>query len=401
VVAKSEIITQVKKFKPRTGAGKHVVILGSTGSIGRSAIDVIRRLPGFKIVGLTARSDVIEMERQARALAPKFVAMRDESAARELRSRLSRRTEVLAGSSGVAEAAAREEGDIVLSAIVGSAGLVPTFEAVRLGKRIALANKETLVAGGALIVREMKKSGAVILPVDSEHSAIFQCLEGQDRAGIRRLIITGSGGPFRTLRSLKKVTVRQALRHPTWRMGRKITIDSATLMNKGLEIIEAHWLFGLPVSAIDVLIHPQSIVHSMVEFVDGAVLAQMGLPDMKLPIQYALTWPKRAPAGRPRLDLAERSVLTFEPPDPVRFPCLSHARAAAEAGGSAPAVLSAANEVAVQGFLDGLIGFDGISRIIGETLETVKHGRPDSVEEVLEIDRAARAAACGIMSLQR
>jgi len=379
-------------------SGGKVVILGSTGSIGRSAVAVIRRLPGYRVIGLAARADIAELARQARLLKPDFVAVADRAAAREIRGRLGRGIRILAGEEGVVEAATR--GDIVISAIVGSAGLKPTFEAVRTGKRVALANKETLVAGGELIVREMKRSGAVILPVDSEHSAIFQCLQGQDRRGIRRLILTGSGGPFRKRAILDRVTVREALRHPTWRMGRKITIDSATLMNKGLEVIEAGWLFDLPVSSVSVLIHPQSIVHSMVEFVDGAVLAQLGVPDMKLPIQYALTWPRRAPAAWPRLNLLRTGALTFEPPDPVRFPCLAHARAAARAGGSAPAVLSAANEVAVQAFLDGRITFPGIARVIGETLEAVKVRRLESVGHVLEIDREARSVAGGIMALQ-
>jgi len=389
---------KVRKSSPERAPGGSVVILGSTGSIGKSAIAVIRRLPGFRVVGLAARSDVHEIERQVRLLAPKFVAMNDPAAARELKRRIGGKVAVLSGSEGVAEAAVR--GDIVISAIVGSAGLRPTFEAVRKGKRVALANKESLVAGGELIVREMGKSGAVILPVDSEHSAIFQCLQGADRGAVRKLILTGSGGPFRGRASLKRVTVKEALRHPTWRMGRKITIDSATLMNKGLEIIEAGWMFGQPVASIELLIHPQSIVHSLVEFVDGAVLAQLGVPDMKLPIQYALTWPRRAPVAWSRLDLVAAGALTFELPDPVRFPCLALARAAARAGGSAPAVLSAANEVAVQAFLDGRIPFTGIVRVIGATLESMKPKKLESIGHVIEIDREARAVAGGIMALQ-
>jgi len=376
---------------PRT-----VTILGSTGSIGRSTIEVIRRLPGFRIVGLAAHRDVVALERQIREVRPKFAAVCDEAAARDLKRRVGRRVEVLAGPRGVVEAAGRPEAGIVVSGMVGSAGLAPTFEAVRRGKRVALANKETLVVGGELVTREAARTGAELVPVDSEHSAIFQCLAGRGAAAVRRLVLTGSGGPFRTRRSLKGVTVRQALRHPTWSMGKKVTIDSATLMNKGLEIIEAHWLFGLAVDSIDVLIHPQSIVHSLVEFVDGSVLAQLGIPDMRLPIQVALTWPERAAVARERLDLSRTGTLTFEPPDERRFPCLAHARAAVKAGGAAPIVLNAANEVAVEAFLSGRIPFRAIPAVIGGALSTLRPRKPGSVEGILEIDREARVVAAGL-----
>jgi 1-deoxy-D-xylulose-5-phosphate reductoisomerase len=321
----------------------------------------------------------------------------DEAAARELRRRLNGRVEVLSGPQGVVEAAGRPEGQVIVSAIVGSAGLRPTFEAVRRGKRVALANKETLVVGGELITAEMKRSGATLLPVDSEHSAIFQCLEGRPAASVHRIILTASGGPFRTRKNLSRVTVREALRHPTWRMGRKITIDSATLMNKGLEIIEARWLFDLPVDRIDVMIHPQSIVHSLVEFVDGSVLAQLGLPDMELPIQYALTHPRRAALPRPRLDLARVGALTFAPPDTRRFPAMALACDAARAGGTAPVVLNAANEVAVEAFLAGRIGFTDIPRIIGRALKALPARRLEGLEDVVASDREARAVAGGVV----
>jgi len=379
--------------------GRRVAILGSTGSIGRSAIEVIRSLPGYSIVGLAAHRDIDRLERQVGEVHPRYVAVCDEAAAREFRRRVGRRVEVLHGPAGVVEAAGRAEADTVVSGMVGSAGLAPTFEAVRKGKRVALANKETLVVGGELITREAARTGAQLVPVDSEHSAIFQCLAGQPRGAVRRIMLTGSGGPFRTRRSLRGVTVRQALKHPTWSMGRKVTIDSATLMNKGLEIIEARWLFGVPVDSIDVLIHPQSIVHSLVEFVDGSVLAQLGIPDMKLPIQFALTWPDRAPVARERLDLARIGSLSFEPPDGRRFPCLAHARAAAKAGGAAPIVLNAANEVAVEAFLAGRIPFHAIPAVIGKALAKFRPRSPGNVAGVLEVDREARVVAAGLTAL--
>ncbi len=380
--------------------GGRVVILGSTGSIGQSTLEVLRGLPAFRVVGLAARRDIVTLERQVRACNPQFVAVEDEAAARTLKRRLNGRVEVLAGAAGVVEAAGRDGVDTVVSAMVGSAGLAPTFAAVRRGRRVALANKETLVVGGEIVTREAARSGARLLPVDSEHSAIFQCLEGHPRAGVRRVVLTASGGPFRTRKALDRVTVAEALNHPTWRMGKKVTIDSATLMNKGLEIIEARWLFGLPVEAIDVLIHPQSIVHSLVEFVDGSLLAQLGRPDMKLPIQYALTWPGRAAVARPRLDLAAGPALTFEPPDESRFPCLVHARAAARAGGAAPVVLNAANEVAVEAFLRRRLPFLGIAALIGDTLAALRPARPNSVAEVTAVDREARAIAAGLLAFR-
>lgn len=392
-IAKRRPLASIRAVNGFQRKSTGVVILGSTGSIGLSTLAVLEHLPEFRVVGLAAHRDIDVLERQARALSPKFVAVHDEAAARELRRRMGGRIEVLAGPDGVVEAAGRPEAGVVVSAIVGSAGLRPTFEAVRLGKRVALANKETLVIGGELITAEMKRSGATLLPVDSEHSAIFQCLEGQAASSVRRVVLTASGGPFRTRRDLSRVTVRQALKHPTWRMGRKITIDSATLMNKGLEIIEARWLFDLPVDRIDVMIHPQSIVHSLVEFVDGSVLAQLGLPDMRLPIQYALTHPRRAVSGRPRLDLTKVAALTFEPPDEARFPAMGLARLAARAGGTAPVVLNAANEVAVEAFLAGRIAFTAIARVISRTLRALPVRPLTSLIDIEAWDREARIVA--------
>ena len=377
---------------------KRLVILGSTGSIGLSTLDVIGRVGGFRVAGLTASKNIREMEKQVRKFRPKFVAVSDLESARLLRKKLGRKVEVLEGPDGVAEAAGRDGVDIVVSAIVGSAGLRPTYEAVKRGRIIALANKETLVAGGELISKTAARTGARLLPVDSEHSAIFQCIDGKKPESIRRILLTGSGGPFRGRQSLKGITVKDALNHPTWRMGRKVTIDSATLMNKGLEVIEAHWLFGVPVEKIEVVIHPQSIVHSLVEFMDGSVMAQMGLPDMRLPIQYALTYPERLAGGLPRLDLTRIKPLSFELPDHGRFPCLGLARKAAARGGSVPVVLNAANEVAVEAFLAGRIPFSSIPGIISAAMLMHKIEHPSTVERILAIDREARSAAAGLVA---
>ncbi len=380
---------------------RRLVVLGSTGSIGVSTLDVVGRTGAFRVVGLAARRNVRLLAAQVRRFTPRFVAVEDRSAARALRGTLGRKVEVLEGPEGVAEAAGRGGVDTVVSAIVGSAGLRPTYEAVRRGRVVAFANKETLVAGGEVIARAAERAGARLLPVDSEHSAIFQCLDGRDPSGIRRIMLTGSGGPFRGRKSLAGVTVREALRHPTWNMGRKVTIDSATLMNKGLEIIEARWLFHVPVRKIDVIIHPQSIVHSMVEFADGSILAQMGRPDMRVPILYALSYPERLDAGLARLDLMRVGTLTFEPPDPRKFPCLRLAREAAEEGGSAPVVLNAANEMAVQAFLDGRIPFTGIPRVIERTLATRPRRNPRTIGEVLWVDREARWRAAAFTGAGR
>ena len=378
---------------------RYVSILGSTGSIGVSTIDVIRRLPGFRVAALAARSNAALLERQVRELKPGLVAVYDEAAAAKLARRLGRRFRVVSGPEGVRRAAVHPDAGTVVCAMVGSAGLVPAHAAVAAGRRVALANKETMVAAGEIITRLAARTGAEIIPVDSEHSAIFQCLEGRDPRTVRRIILTASGGPFHGRRSLEGISVRQALAHPTWRMGRKVTIDSATLMNKGLELIEARWLFGVPAEAIEVVVHRQSIVHSLVEFTDGSVLAQMGNPDMRLPIQYALTHPGRLPSPVERLDLARVGNLTFEPPDPAIFTCLSHARRAVELGGYAPVVLNAANEVAVQAFLDRKLGFAGIGRVIGAALRIRPRGKPRDIREVLQADRDARAVAGCIIAM--
>jgi 1-deoxy-D-xylulose-5-phosphate reductoisomerase len=373
---------------------KHLAILGSTGSIGRLALDVVASHPEqFRVTALAARGSIDRLEQQVRSCSPRLVSVGSREAAAELRRRLGAcGTEVSWGEAGLKCAAAQSGADMVVSAIVGGAGLRPTMAALSAGIDVALANKESLVMAGALMTAEAAARGVRILPVDSEHSAIFQCLNGTDPAGIRRLILTASGGPFRTLAqdAFAGITPEQALRHPTWSMGRKISIDSATLMNKGLEVIEAGWLFGLPVDRVDVLVHPQSVVHSLVEYVDGSILAQLGVPDMRVPIQYALTYPARCTSPARPLRLEEVSGLTFEPVDRGRFPCLDLAYEAAASGGSAPVVLSAANEVAVEWFLDRRIGFDEIPGVVRKALDAFPPRAMASIDEVLEVESEVR-----------
>jgi len=373
---------------------KRLAILGSTGSIGTHTLDVVASHPDqFEVAALAAGNNVDLLEQQVRRFHPRFVAVAGESAARTLARRLGPDgVEVAWGTDGICRAGADTGADMVVSAIVGGAGLVPTMAALRAGKALALANKETLVMAGELVTAEARARGIRILPVDSEHSAIFQCLENQDASTIRRLVLTASGGPFRTrpLEAFATITPEDALRHPTWAMGKKITIDSATLVNKGLEVIEAQWLFGLPVDQVDVIVHPQSVIHSMVEYVDGSVLAQLGVPDMRLPIQYALTYPARCACPAARLSLEDVGGLTFEAVDRRKFPCLDLAYEAARGGGSWPAVLNAANEVAVQWFLDRRVGFDEIPTIIRKALDAHPHRAIRSVEDVLEVDRKVR-----------
>jgi 1-deoxy-D-xylulose-5-phosphate reductoisomerase len=373
---------------------KRLAILGSTGSIGTHTLDVVASHPDqFEVAALAAGNNVDLLEQQVRRFHPRFVAVAGESAARALARRLGPDgVEVAWGTDGLCRAGADTGADMVVSAIVGGAGLVPTMAALRAGKALALANKETLVMAGELVTAEARARGIRILPVDSEHSAIFQCLENQDASTIRRLVLTASGGPFRTrpLEAFATITPEDALRHPTWAMGKKITIDSATLVNKGLEVIEAQWLFGLPVDQVDVIVHPQSVIHSMVEYVDGSVLAQLGVPDMRLPIQYALTYPARCACPAARLSLEDVGGLTFEAVDRRKFPCLDLAYEAARGGGSWPAVLNAANEVAVQWFLDRRVGFDEIPTIIRKALDAHPHRAIRSVEDVLEVDRKVR-----------
>jgi len=373
---------------------KRLAILGSTGSIGRHTLDVVAAHPNeFQVTALAAGSNLDLLERQARSFRPGLLAVANEAGRAELCRRFAGAgIEVASGPAGLCRAATLPEVDVVVSAIVGAAGLRPTMAAARAGKVIALANKESLVMAGGLLTAEVRRQRGRILPVDSEHSAIFQCLNGGDRRQVRRLILTASGGPFRGLPSsaFAAITPEQALHHPTWSMGPKITIDSATLMNKGLEVIEAGWLFDVPVDRVDVIVHPQSTVHSMVEYVDGALLAQLGVPDMRVPIQYALTYPERRACPAAPLRLETLAGLTFESVDRERFPCLDLAYDAARAGGCMPAVLNAANEVAVGWFLGRRIGFDAIPGVIRKALDGWPRQEVASVEEVLEVDGAVR-----------
>jgi 1-deoxy-D-xylulose-5-phosphate reductoisomerase len=380
---------------------KRIVILGSTGSIGRNALWVAEQFPDrFQVVGLGAGKNIDLLVEQVRRVRPRTVAVLTEELAQHLRRRLQPGTEVLAGLKGYQELACLPEGDLVLSAMVGAAGLIPTLAAIRGGKHVALANKETLVMAGALVTGEVRRQQVTLLPVDSEHSAIFQALAGHRREDLKRIVLTASGGPFlhATREELQEVTPAQALAHPNWRMGAKVTVDSATLMNKGLEVMEARWLFDLDVSQIAVVVHPQSIVHSLVEYVDGSVLAQLGIPDMRVPIAYALSYPERLPLDLPPLDLLAVQTLAFLEPDLARFPCLSFAFAACRAGGTMPAVLNAANEVAVEAFLAGRIPFLAIARVVEETLERHRPNlAPSRVEVILEADRWARAEAGNVI----
>ncbi|MEN6525665.1 MAG: 1-deoxy-D-xylulose-5-phosphate reductoisomerase [Candidatus Polarisedimenticolia bacterium] len=381
---------------------QRLVILGSTGSIGRQTLDVVSRKPeGFEVAGLVAGRRTDLLAEQIKRFRPVAVSVADDAAAADLRARLGAEApEIRVGGNGAAEVAVGCGADIVVAAIVGAAGLVPTFAAATAGLVVALANKETLVAAGELMVRAVKDNGARLLPVDSEHNAIHQCLRSGARGEVRRLILTASGGPFRgrTRAELATVTADEALRHPTWRMGPKVTIDSATLMNKGLEVIEARWLFDVPGSSIDVLVHPQSAVHSMVEFKDGSIIAQLGAADMRHPIQYALTWPERLEGVVARLDLAALGSLTFERPDRDAFRCLDLAYHALAAGGDAPARLNAANEVAVRAFLDGRIGFLDIPELLQRVLDSEPTNPIVELEDVLSADRRAREAARAILA---
>ena len=374
---------------------KSISVLGSTGSIGRQTLQVAEEL-GLRVTALTAGRQIDLLEQQARQFRPCLAAVYEESAARELRERLrGLPIEVMSGMEGLVAAAELAEADTVVTAVMGSVGLEPTLAAIRKKKRIALANKETLVCAGELVMAETKKYGAEIVPVDSEHSAIFQSLQGcKDKGEIKRLLLTCSGGPFfgRTFAELEHMTAADALRHPNWTMGAKITIDSATLMNKGLEIIEAMRLYGLPLAQVEAVIHRQSIVHSLVEFRDGAMLAQLGTPDMKLPIRYALTYPYRTQTPDRTLDLLSCGALTFSAPDEEAFPCLRIAKECAAAGGTACAIMNGANEVAVAQFLRGEIGFNDIPRRVEQALSRVAVKYQPSRGDILEADRSGREA---------
>lgn len=374
---------------------KKISLLGSTGSIGRNALKIIAaNSERYKIIALTAGRNIELLAEQIEAFHPEAAAVLDETLAEVLRSRLSghAKTRVFSGPEGFIRCATLEEADVIISAITGAAGLVPTYAAVNKGKDVALANKETMVMAGELVMRLAEDRGVAIRPIDSEHSAILQSLQGHPREDLRRIILTASGGPFRslTLEEMASVTPEQALRHPNWDMGRKITIDSATLMNKGLEAIEAKWLFGLDMDQIHIVIHPQSIIHSMVEYNDGSVIAQMGVPDMMTPISYALSYPHHLNTPLPPLRLDEIGTLSFEDYDGNKFRCLGLALQAADTGRSMPAVMNGANEIAVEAFLRGRIGFLEISQLIERTMEEHPCYPIDGIESVLEADRWAR-----------
>lgn len=377
-------------------ATKSVTILGATGSVGQQTLDLVARNPErWQVEAITAGSDVAALAAAARACGARFAAVADPARGQAL-------AEALAGSgiahgagpAALVDAAARPS-DVVITAIVGAAGLAPTMAAVQRGAQVGIANKETLVCAGPVVTAAARAHGATLLPVDSEHNAIFQVFPHAAPEQVERIILTASGGPFRSVsrEAMRRVSVADACKHPTWSMGAKISIDSATLMNKGLELIEAAQLFPVPVARLDVIVHPQSVVHSMVEYVDGSVLAQLGSPDMRIPIAYAMAWPDRIATPAQRLDLAQIATLSFEAPDLERFPCLALAWDAMRAGGSAPCILNAANEVAVAAFIAGQAGFLDIDAVVAETLATVQPGPVATLEEVLAVDEAARAAA--------
>ena len=384
---------------PRT-----VTLLGATGSIGSSTIDLLKQDPArYRVEAITAHRNAKALARLARELGARFAAVGDPNAYRELKAELSGSgTEAAAGPAMLVEAAQRPA-DWVMAAITGAASLEPTLAAAERGATVALANKECLVCAGALFMRQAAAAGARVLPVDSEHNAIFQALGAGRREDVRRIILTASGGPFRTwpLDAIRKVTVEQALKHPTWSMGPKVTIDSATLMNKGLELIEAHHLFALGIDELDVVVHPQSVIHGLVEYRDGSVVAQLGSPDMRIPIAHCLAWPVRMGTPAARLDLARVATLTFEEPDLIRFPALALAKRALAAGGAAPTVLNAANEISVREFVNRRLGFSGIPALVDATLDAMERrsstGEPQSVADALDIDHNARRLAADLL----
>ena len=384
-------------------------ILGASGSIGQSTLDVVRRHSDrFRVVALTAHRQVERLAAQCVEFRPEFAVVGDAQSAADLRARLQAAgcaTRVAFGTQALIEAATLSGVDTVMAAIVGAAGLPPTMAAARAGRKILLANKEALVMAGPVFMREVDAAGAVLLPIDSEHNAVFQSLpagfdRGLQTAGVTRIVLTASGGPFRNAdpASLHDVTPEQAVAHPNWSMGRKISVDSATMMNKGLEVIEAHFLFGLPAERIEVVIHPQSVVHSMAEYLDGSVIAELGNPDMRTPIAHALSWPERIVSGVGPLDLVKAGRLEFSAPDLGRFPCLALAYRALRSGGSSPAVLNAANEVAVEAFLERKIRFTDISRLVERVLDRLPPTEVDSLEAVLAADAEARSLACELLS---
>jgi 1-deoxy-D-xylulose-5-phosphate reductoisomerase len=377
-----------------------ISVLGSTGSIGCNTLRVVEAFGGeFGVVALSAGRNVERLAEQIERHRPELVSVETEECAERLRELLKAKTanapRIAVGEAGLVEVATHGHAEIVVGAAVGAVGLVPTLRAVEAGRRVALANKETLVIAGELMTSAAERSGAEILPVDSEHNALHQCLRGERREEVRRLVLTASGGPFRTksVDEMRRATVEEAMRHPTWAMGAKITVDSATLMNKGLEVIEARWLFGFDADLIDIVVHPESVVHSMVELIDGSVIAQLGVTDMRHAIQYALTYPARRPSDLPPLDLTRLGPLHFEPPDTERFPCVGLAYRALRAGGTSPAVLNAANEVAVGAFLEGRVRLTDISEIIRRALDAHETRPASTLEAVLAADREARSSA--------
>jgi 1-deoxy-D-xylulose-5-phosphate reductoisomerase len=378
-----------------------ISILGSTGSIGCNTLRVIEALGAeqFHIVALAAGRNIGKLVGQIQRFQPQLVSVKDEESAEELTAELQQRgvslPRIALGVDGLVEVATHDQADCVVSATVGAVGFVPTLRALEAGKRVALANKETLVMAGELMTRAAERSGAELLPVDSEHNALHQCLRGEKRSEVRRIILTASGGPFRTRdkAAMSSATVAEAMKHPTWSMGAKITIDSATLMNKGLEVIEAHWLFGYSADEINIVVHPESVVHSMIELIDGSVIAQMGITDMRHAIQYALTYPERCPSELPPLDIARLSSLHFEAPDLERFPCISLAYRALRTGGTLPAAMNAANEEAVQAFIDERISLPDIPLVIESVMDQHQTSVVSNLDAVLEADRSARVAA--------
>ena len=386
---------------------KQITILGATGSIGISTLDVIdRHSRAYNIFALTGNKKIPLLAEQCAKFNPKYAVVMDAEAAGELVNLLTQNhvsTEVLVGTDALASVSSHEDVDIVMAAIVGSAGLIPTLAAANAGKKVLLANKESLVMAGNLLMQAVDKSGATLLPIDSEHNAIFQCLprdiKNLSKGGVSKLLLSASGGPFRgwSLGEMDEVTREQACAHPNWSMGKKISVDSATLMNKGLELIEACWLFDVTYDQIDIVVHPQSIIHSLVQYVDGSVLAQMGNPDMRTPIAHALAWPKRINSGVSDLNLTEIAKLDFEEPDLVNFPCLGLAYEAARVGLDAPVVLNASNEIAVQAFLDGRIGFTQIAEVVADTMARAIFKEPDSLSGVQESDKEARATSAEII----
>ena len=382
-------------------SARGIAILGSTGSIGCNSLRVIESLgpERFKVVALAAGRNVKILADQIERHHPELVSVDTEESAAQLKAELKARNvtapRLVCGEGGLVEVATNELADCVISATVGAVGFVPTLRALEAGKRVALANKETLVMAGELMTRAAQKSGAELLPVDSEHNALHQCLRGEKRSEVRRIILTASGGPFRThdKATISRATVAEAMKHPTWSMGAKITIDSATLMNKGLEVIEAHWLFGFDADEIGIVVHPESVVHSMIEMVDGSVIAQMGVTDMRHAIKYALTYPERCPSELPPLDLAKLSSLNFEAPDLERFPCIALAYRALETGGTLPAAMNAANEEAVHAFIDERIALSDIPRVIEEVMDRHETAPVADLESVLQADRNSRVMA--------